>query len=167
MDMSPYLSLIGTLVGGALTLLGTFASQKVLASKEKRKLICEKCERIYELCQRLYDGHFGEVQKLKNSKDDTPVSWIKKRKHPGEYMSELKMLVKMYAPTLQLHLDTADISHQQLKQKFRKVDSDFLKNESVWIDREALFDDLGGDLDLLGIALNDVKLFATRVVASH
>jgi hypothetical protein len=125
-EIKEWLGLIGTAIGALATLGGVFLAQtlnaKNISAKEARDHVRSKCERIYNLCQLLYDGHRDELQKLQMSETATAKTWIKSRNHPGSSMSELKMLVKMYAPSLTTQIQALDLPHQALKIAFIAID---------------------------------------------
>lgn len=148
---------VATLVGGLLTYLGIYSTQRLTRIKEQRQYLQAKLERAYTLAQSLYEGHKTEITKLKASENVTPTDWMQHRKHPGEVMSELKMIVGMYFPALQSALDDADKYHQVIKVSFLNIDEEMLSGVSTWTLRNEAANDMKIELEHLGHCLTALK----------
>lgn len=98
---------------------------------QKRKVKIEKLERIYSLCQKLYDVHKKQVDNAKHNLPHKRDNYLENRSHPGEEMSEIKMLVRSYFPDLKQHLHKLDEGHTNLKSTFEKLDNDLTKSGYV------------------------------------
>lgn len=148
---------LGALVGGLLTYLGIYSTQRLIRGKEQRQYLLAKLERAYLLTQSLYDGHKSEVSKLKASENITAADWMRRRKHPGEVMNEIKMIVGMYFPALQSALDDVDKYHQAIKESFLKIDQEMQSGSSKWVDRSKVANDMRTKLEYLGNRLTVLK----------
>ncbi len=127
---------VATLVGGLLTYLGIYSTQRLVRNKEQRQYMMAKLERTYMLTQSLYDGHKSEIGKLKASESMSAEAWMRRRKHPGEVMNEIKMIVGMYFPALQSSLDDVDKYHQVIKVSFLRIDEEVQNGSSTWAARK-------------------------------
>lgn len=148
---------VAALVGGLLTYLGIYSTQRLTRAKEKRQYLQAKLERAYTLAQSLYDGHKTEITKLKASESLTAAGWTQQRKHPGEIMSELKMIVGMYFPALQSTLEDVDKYHQVIKTSFLSIDEAMLNGSSTWTLRRSVANDMQTELEQLGNCLTALK----------
>jgi len=119
---APLLPLIATLLGCLFSYLGVFTAQRITQQRERIQYRCTKLERGYLLAQMLFDGHRSEIGKLAGVDTMTLAQWLAIRKHPGETMNELKMVVWMYAPRLSATLEKVDTHHQALKKEFWDID---------------------------------------------
>ena len=148
---------VASLVGGLLTYLGIFSTQRFTRIREQRQHLQAKLERAYTLAQSLYDGHKTEITKLKASENATATDWLEHRKHPGEVMSELKMIVGMYFPVLQSALNDVDKYHQVIKEGFLNIDEEMLRGVSTWTLRNEVANDMKIELEHLGDSLTALK----------
>ncbi len=96
---------------------------------QKRKVKIEKLERIYSLCQKLYDGHKKQVNNARHNLPQRRNDYLENRTHPGEEMSEIKMLVRSYFPELEDHMVDLDNGHSKLKSSFEKIDTQLVRAE--------------------------------------
>lgn len=91
---------------------------------QKRKVKIEKLERIYSLCQKLYDGHKKQINNARHHLPHNREEYLENRVHPGEEMSEIKMLIRSYFPELINFMDELDNGHKNLKATFDQIDND-------------------------------------------
>lgn len=122
----------------------------------RRKLRIEKLEKIYMLCQKLFDGHKKQVDNSRNNLPSKPKDYIKNRTHPGEEMSEIKMLVRSYFPELEPKMKNLNAAHNFLKTEFVLIDNQltnpsFVKSNIKHPENAQLF------LDTLSKGSNEVK----------
>ena len=152
-----FIPVISALIGGLLTYLGIYATQRLTRTREQKQYYRVKLERAYMLAQSLYDGHKTEIDKLKASEKLQAAEWLQNRKHPGEVMSEIKMIAGMYVPALQSALDDVNKHHQVLKSTFLKIDEEMRSGASTWTSRSQTAREMNIELEHLGYRLNDLK----------
>ena len=110
------------LLGALAAVMGAYIQSKLADKKSKVKLKTEKFERIYYLCQAVYDGHLREIINARKYFIKNPEKFLENRNHPGSEMSELKMLIRSYAPDLELLILAIDKGHRPLKDDFVEFD---------------------------------------------
>jgi hypothetical protein len=155
--MKSIVPVIAAVVGGLFTYLSIYFTQRLTRLREQRQYLQAKLERAYTLAQSLYEGHNTEITKLKASENVTATEWMQLRKHPGEIMSELKMIVGMYFPALESALDNIDKHHQALKATFLNVDEEMQRGVSTWTLRNKAANDMKIELKHLGQCLTNLK----------
>jgi hypothetical protein len=160
---SPLLPVAAALLGGLFSYLAVYTTQRVTQQRERMQYRCGKLERGYLLAQLLYDGHKGEIDKLAMIRTMTPAEWMKIRKHPGEVMNELRMIVWMYAPRLETQLESAARAHTALKEAFVDIDRNVRDSAAAASSREKrirtkeLLPVLEGHLSLLARETRELK----------
>ena len=127
-ELVPSLNII---LGALMALVGARYQSWVNNRAEKARLKCEKLERAYKLCQAIYDGHRKEVNNAKQHIASSPKKFIENRKHPGTEMSELKMLIRCYIPSLTTSLVEIDKGHAPLKKDLREIEDIALQNKAL------------------------------------
>jgi len=105
-----------------LRIRGALIQSRLSEANRKNRLLAEKLERAYMLCQDIYDGHKREMLNAVNNLPDSPTLFLERRNHPGKEVSELKMLIRSYAPDLKIKLVQLDKGHEPLKKEFRKLE---------------------------------------------
>jgi hypothetical protein len=168
MDLKPLVPLGAAFLGGVFSYLIVFKTQRITQKRERMQYQCSKLERGYLLVHALYDGHKAEIDKLASMGTMSGADWLKIRKHPGEAMSELKMIVAMYAPQLKPRLDTVNDVHQVLKKKFARIDKQARNNPGPPQTQSApsagFIRSVERDLKALGLRATRLKLgFVTGV----
>jgi hypothetical protein len=162
MEIQLLIPVIATLVGGLLTYLGVHSTQRLTEARERRRYLNEKFERAYLLAQTLYDRHRAEIEKLEASESISARNWMENRRHPGEVMAELRMIVQIYAPTLDSVLTQVAVHHRVLKDEFRAVDAEIKQGTSTFELRQELASKLYLELEALGKELNATKRAIAR-----
>lgn len=117
------------LFGALLALMGSYYQIRVSEKNTKARLKAEKLERAYFLCQAIYDGHKREIANARKNLPHYTERYIEERRHPGVEMSELKMLIRGYIPSLAPLLESIDNGHAPLKKAFTALDNQVLSKE--------------------------------------
>lgn len=145
------------LVVAVIAIGGIYVTHRLNKTKEKTQYKREKLERAYMLTQHLFDGHKAEIYKLKASENVTGPDWRQNRKHPGEVMNELKMIVSVYFSELTRELDDVGKCHRILKEAFYKIDEEMFNGSSTWSSRGKVAIDMEKELKQLGKGLGSLK----------
>ena len=139
-----------------------FLQHKFSQSTQRKKTILEKVEAAYALCQKAYDGHHREITLYEQTYTRDTVTYLHKRKHPGQDVSDLKMLIRCYFPAIESALEELDLSHKVLKKKFALFDAASLQAQQHESDSHIQeVNNLRRDLERFGHACNVIKLCLT------
>lgn len=122
---------LNILLGALMALVGAAYQSRANHKNEKIKLKAEKLERAYQLCQFIYDGHLREINNAKRYLPANPTEYLKIKNHPGKEMSELKMLIRCYAPELKSRLSEISKGHDQLKKSLRELENKILSGDAL------------------------------------
>jgi hypothetical protein len=79
---------------------------------------------IHSKCQKLYDGHKKQINNARHNLPHNRGEYLENHVHPGDEMSEIKMLIKSYFPELINSMDKLDSGHKKLKAIFDQIDND-------------------------------------------
>lgn len=144
---------------GALCGYGVAFLQSRLNEKNtKKKLLAEKLETAYGLCQAIYDGHRREMINARQNLPADKATFLKNRNHPGSDVSQLKMLIRSYAPDLSPHLEELDNGHTPLKKTFIKLEKKVLSGLGITEDEIAgCYREWEVNLTTLGQGINKIK----------
>jgi hypothetical protein len=120
-DVLAFKDQLNLLLGALITYIGFYIQGRLSAKQLRNKLLLEKIERAYTLCQLVYEGHKREIENARKNFLSNRKVYISKRKHPGQEMSELKMLLRCYVPELNPFEVTLNLSHKPLKDELFKI----------------------------------------------
>lgn len=150
-------AMINVLIGAGAAYLGGSLQARHNERLQKTRIQIEKLERAHMLAQQIYDGHKREIGKARKYLPADPHAFSSARQHPGMEMSELKMLITIYLPSLKGSLEPIKAEHASLKTSFKTVDdqvlgevqlykADCLQTFRAW---EQNLEDLGKGCDAL------------------
>lgn len=149
---------LNVVLGALCALLGAFVQNRYNEKYKKRSLLSEKLERVYFLCQEIYDGHKRELDNALAYLPNEDKKFLESRNHPGRETSELKMLVRSYAPDIECLLEKFDDGHNPLKQELIELEKIALSGESIDANELKSRDSRSRqNLVILGNASNDIK----------
>ena len=123
-------SSLNIILGACCALLGGLFQSRISEKNRKRHIHAEKLERAYMLCQEIYDGHKREMLNAVNNLPYSPKLFLELRNHPGKETSELKMLIRCYAPELSPKLKELDKGHNPLRKDFRELEKRVASGET-------------------------------------
>ena len=134
--MSEFITLyreeLNLVLGAAIAYLGFFIQARASSQQSKKQLFLEKIERCYALCQLVYDGHKREITNATKNFMVNKELYLSNRNHPGQEMSELRMILRCYVPKLTKFEAEFDKSHKSLKDEiFRMLDDAVLTGQSI------------------------------------
>ncbi|CAH0230195.1 hypothetical protein SRABI118_02448 [Massilia sp. Bi118] len=125
---------------------------------QKARLKVEKLERAYQLSQKIAEGYKREIINAKRHLPAHPDKYNEYRQHLGSEVSELKMVIRSYAPSLSACLQQVENGHKPLKEAFEEIDSQIAMGTPLTgIDFPALFQLWEGYLKLLNQGLVGIK----------
>lgn len=146
--------LLGALCGYG----GAFLQSRLNEKNTKKKLLAEKLETAYGLCQAIYDGHRREMINARQNLPADKDTFLKSRNHPGSEVSQLKMLIRSYAPDLAPHLKTLDGGHAQLKKSFFDLEKKVLSGHGITeAEIAGCYSEWEKYLNILGQGTNKIK----------
>ncbi len=119
------------LLGALCALLGAFVQKRFEEKYRKNAFLAQKLERAYLLCQEIYDGHNREINNALKTLPQNAKEFLDKRNHPGKETSELKMLIRSYAPDTANDLIDIDKGHDPLKKQFIELEKKLLSGNSI------------------------------------
>jgi hypothetical protein len=122
---------LNVLLGALCGYGGAFLQSRLSEKNTKKKLLTEKLETAYGLCQAIYDGHRREMMNARQNLPTDKDTFLKNRNHPGSEVSQLKMLLRSYAPDLAPHLKTLDGGHARLKESFFNLEKKVLSGHGI------------------------------------
>jgi hypothetical protein len=159
---------LNILAGGLVAVVGAAVQSRLSHAQAKSKLRLEKLERAYSLCQQVYDGYQRELYNLKSNRLSRVATYVDQHQRPGPQMSELKMLVRCYTPTLERTLETMNVEHTQLKELTKRIYADAIAGQTPAPDEFAK-DCANADawLACLGDCSNAMKQELSRMVRPH
>ena len=149
--------IIATIVGGLISALVGFFTQRVSERRSKNELLMRRLEEVYIQCQKLYDCHNNRINRLLEQDSISKKEFKALPEHPGQVMSEVKMKVRSYAPTLVDKLDEMDRGHQALKAYFLNLEELVLKGRTLAKGTDYKTEELKAHLRMLGTGANQVK----------
>lgn len=153
------LNLVGVLLGALCTYGGFRIQGRLQEQARKKSLLAEKLERAYELCQLVYEGHRHEINNARINIPHDVDRFKKSRKHPGNEMSELRMLIKSYARDLDTDLESLGEKHGHLKLSFLDIDDRVIEMKGLsGTELETIYETWREDLVLLGDASSELKV---------
>lgn len=129
--MTPFLPTISAAVGALIALGGIRYQLSANERVQMTRLKIEKLERIYLLCQMVCEGHSREINNAKKHLPARPDQYLELRQHPGMEMSELKMLIRSYLPSLSPSLQLIDSGHKPLKEAFHTITQQIITGASL------------------------------------
>ena len=141
---------LNIVLGATAAIIGGLIQSRRDQKQSNARLKAEKLERAYSLCQEIYDRHKQQVDIARLYLPSDRASYRDARKHPGAEMSELKMLVRCYSPSLAHLLESIDAGHKPLKVRFAELD-------------EMSFPGATMDTQVVGKILNDLDLYLRAV----
>ena len=150
--------IIATIVGGLISALVGFFTQRVSERRSKNELLMLRLEEVYTHCQELYDCHNDRINWLLGKDSISKEEFMADPRRPGELMSQVKMKVRSYAPTLIGPLDEMDQGHQALKAYFLNLEELVLKGRTLAKGTDYKTEELKAHLHMLGTGANQVKL---------
>lgn len=115
---------LNILAGGLVAVIGAAVQSRLSHAQARSRLRLEKLERAYSLCQQVYDGYQREIYNLKSNRMARVDTYVDQHRRPGPEMSELKMLVRCYTPTLDKTLAAMNVEHTQLKELTKRIYAD-------------------------------------------
>lgn len=159
---------LNILAGGLVAMVGAVVQSRLSHAQAKSKLRLEKLERAYSLCQQVYDGYQREIYNLKSNRLARVATYVDQHKRPGPEMSELKMLVRCYTPTLERTLGAMDVEHTQLKELTKRIYAEAIDGRTPAPDEFAK-DCANADawLACLGDCANKMKQELSKLVRPH
>jgi len=151
--------LFGVILGAACTYLAGLFQWKAQEATQKKLLLSEKLERAYQLCQLAFEGHRREINSARKNLPQDLSGFINARNHPGNEMSELRMLIQIYANDLSIKLEDFGTIHSSLKKSFRDIDAKALEMKMMNpTELEQEYTKWKHELELLGDASSCLKI---------
>ncbi|MEZ0231231.1 MAG: hypothetical protein ACAH12_00195 [Methylophilaceae bacterium] len=156
--MDTFFSSLNIVLGALCGLGGAIIQNNLLAKNTKKQLLATKLERAYVLCQLIYDGHKREISNAKKNLPNNIPEYLNKRNHPGAEMSEVKLILRGYAPNISNNLTFLDNGHEPLKLAFIELDEKINSGSiPTSVELSTLFKVYDNHLKTLSVGSNKVK----------